>query len=199
MIRRLGIVVFSLSLLAPLACSSSNSWSSGDASTDATPDTSGQGDASVGDASTDATDAGGACNAVANDASDVAEEDVVAATPTATGGTITDGTYYLTKWQFYSTSPVAADGGTLLKTRRVWQVSGSRTDVVRRDYPDTTDHHFSFTFTTSGTTHTPTLVCSDPTLSGGPPGPSHFSVNGNDLVIVLTGINQDQVLTFTKQ
>ncbi|HTQ06282.1 MAG TPA: hypothetical protein VMI54_20610 [Polyangiaceae bacterium] len=89
-----------------------------------------------------------ACNDVVNGAPLVNKDHDPAAPPKMTGGTIADGTYYLTKVVQYN----GENGNTA--QRETWVISGNTIEVVNLD-----GTRYSGTYTTSGHELTLTLTC----------------------------------------
>jgi hypothetical protein len=80
-------------------------------------------------------DGSGPCNAIPNGAPLITQQRVASAAPTAQGGTITDGTWYLTACKLY-TGAGGATGPTTYKLQRTWVISGNTVNVVRVHPPE---------------------------------------------------------------
>lgn len=153
-------VSFALVTLAVAACSSDEpplSTTGADAASTpdgggTTPET-GASDTSTGTDTSTAADTGGACNAVVNGASVVGETAGVGAKPAPAGGTVADGTYYLTKHDVFP--PGNPDNNT---RKRTWVFAGN---TFRTHDNDTgqTEKQLTGTYTTSGTNITFTVTC----------------------------------------
>ncbi len=187
------------------ACSSSSSG--GDSTTDAGSDTS-TADSSTNDGAMahdsaavdasdssvdDASEAGGACNTLANVAQPVTIEQVAALPPAPQGGTFVDGTYVLTDFTAYT----GADGQTGPEgtTQITLQVSGDTFQVVSDDTPTTR----TVSVVVSGTNVTATDTCPDAMVFD-----ERFTATATGFVIYLGADGMDAggptlAETFTKQ
>lgn len=174
--------VVTLLALVPCACSSSGTTESastegGDASADA---------AAAKDAATPAdasgTDAGGggACNALVNGAPEATANTVKGPAPTATGGTIVDGTYFQTEFTVYDPAGTAsAPSPSGLKITLA--IKGDLMESIQT-LPDGSTDTFAETFVTSGTALDRTLTCPKKT----PDLKAVYSVAGSKLTIYET-------------
>jgi hypothetical protein len=161
---KLGLVFWGPALLAlaSIGCGSSNNPAGTDGAAEGAAAESGAdgGSAedvvSTGDAmgpDAPGPDAPVACNALVNGATAVTKTQVAMAPPTLLGGTVVDGTYFLTDYSIF-TGPQGATGpmGTVQTTL---QITGSTLQVVNSDSPPTR----TVTLMTSGTGFTAKTSC----------------------------------------
>jgi hypothetical protein len=104
-------------------------------------------------ATADAADAGGGCGSLVNVGPEIMLEKVAAAPPTPMGGTIADGTYVSTKFEYYTgdggaTGPVGNGGATLVLNSGTYTEADLGSPMVQGG-----------TYTTSGTTYQRTQTC----------------------------------------
>jgi hypothetical protein len=140
-----------------------------------------------------ARDASQACNALGNAAPPVTIQQVASAPPAPAGGTVADGTYFMTDVSIYTGSNgPSGPSGTAQTTI---QVSGSTIQVVSSGQPMTR----TVMLATSGSTFTSTDTCPDATVTHG-----SYSATATTFLIFLDGVTDDAgartvVETFTKQ
>lgn len=165
------------------ACSSSDTTAtaSDGGSADATSPRDGgpKADTSTADSSTE-SDAAAGCNAVVNGASESTASTVKGTAPTATGGTIADGTYFQTEFNVYDPAgPAEAPSPSGLKVTLV--IKGSLMQSVQ-ELPDGSVATFTETYVIAGTALNRTLSCpkAAPDLS------AVYSVSGGTLTIYET-------------
>lgn len=122
---------------------------------------------------------------------------VAAAAPTATGGTIADGTYYATKWEEY-TGPGGATGPTSMTIKEMYVISNATptTATVNRALTisptGATDTRQTSTWNFAGSTISVSVSC--------PKGPGagsslQYSAAASEFKVNMGGL----VTTFTKQ
>lgn len=163
------------------ACSSSDTAATtadaGTADSASSPtDAASKADTSTADSATEGPD-GGECNSVVNGAAESTSSTVKAAAPTATGGTIAEGTYFQTEFNLYDpTATASAPSPSGLKVTLV--IKGGVMDSVQ-ELPDGSVASFRETFVVSGTDLNRTLTCpkAKPDLK------AVYSVTGTKLVI----------------
>ena len=152
-----GAWVFNSVLVASWVggCSSDVVSPGSDASTaDAASDTASPPDAGpVPDSSVPGRDSGGACNAVVNGASVVGETAAAGAIPPPAGGTIADGTYYLTKHEIFAPSTPDANS-----RKRTIVFAGNTVQTHENDTGRAPSQN-SGTYTVSGSNITFTITC----------------------------------------
>lgn len=151
-----------VSPFAVVACSSDDTGSTaaGDAATPTpTPTPEGGGTTETGapdggqaDTSTPPVDSG-KCNGVVNGASVIGEVAGTGTKPTPAGGTIVDGTYYLTKHEVFA--PASPDANTRKRTI----VFAGNTFQTHENDTGKNEVQLSGTFTTSGAAVTLTVTC----------------------------------------
>jgi hypothetical protein len=135
------------------------------------------------------SDAGGSgvCNTLVNAAPVVSKTTNAGPTPAATGGTIADGTYFLTRMDKWN-------GITGANTHKeTWVFSSGTIQVVTDNESDGGTKHASGTYATSGSTLTFTVTC---------PGAQTVSMPFTATATELTTINADdpnESHTYTKQ
>jgi hypothetical protein len=194
-----------LSLVLPCAALLAAGCSSGSTST--TPEDAGHGDSSTPqdagggqDAGIDspveaeaAAEAATVCNTLANAAPAVPVQTFAQDPPTPLGGTIADGTYWMTEAAIY-TGP---DGpsGTNGTSQTTIQITGDTIQVVSAGDPPTR----TVTIATSGTSYTSTDTCPDTTVIQG-----SYTATATTFVVQLPGGTDDAgartvVESFTKQ
>lgn len=147
--RGVPFALFALfAILAPhaAACSSATTASVPVEAEDAGPPEAGA-------AETSTTPEPGKCNAVVNGASVIGETAGVGTRPTPLGGTIADGTYFLTKHEVF---PPGNPGAT---TRKRTIVFTGNTFETHEDDPGRQDSQGTGTYTTSGSMITFTVDC----------------------------------------
>lgn len=117
------------------------------------------GDVDVADADDGAVvDSGPAgCNDLAYGSAVLTIQDDPIATPAATGGTVSDGTYNLSTYTHYTGVGGSSGAGTLT-LRSTVRITGNKIDILRRDYTNV-EKRWSGTFVTSGTTITINYTC----------------------------------------
>jgi hypothetical protein len=125
------------------------------------------------------SDGGAACNAVTQAATEAMTSTIKSAAPTATGGMILPGTYYLTELNVYD--PAGPASGPMPSGLTVTLViAGNVMDSVQ-DLPDGTQT-FSETFSVNGTTLKRDLTCPKP----GPDLAAKYTVTGTGITIYET-------------
>lgn len=138
-----------------------------------------------------ATDGGGTCNELTNGATDVSPTSDPGALPDAKGGTIADGTYFLTEVRTYG-------GGMLDGTfRRTVVISGGATllQLVANDSAEP-EFHSTSTIVTKGTAVTLTDTC---TTEKTPTPIPYGAYTASDTTIQLFSSALNFAVTFTKQ
>lgn len=189
-------------MLVAGGCSSSSGNGAGtDAGGEASAEAASGQEASTGDAGSgeaQAAEAAAACNTLANGASSISVQQVAQNPPSAGGGPIVDGTYFLTDATIY-TGPggPTGPGGT---TQTTIQITGSTVQVVVADGqpPSRTT-----TLATSGVSFTSTDTCPDTAVQSGSYTATTTSTS-TTFVVILDGGTDDAgartlVETFTKQ
>ena len=127
----------------------------------------------------------GACNNLVNTAQVIDKNHHAEAPPVMTGGTVVDGTYYLTAMDKYN-------GETGTSTHQeVWVFSGNTAQVVQQD-----GSHISLTYVAANNTLTYTITC--PASAAGMMGVSAYTATATQLVIVNSD-DANELHTFTKQ
>lgn len=152
-------------------------------------------DASVPDAADSGSDAGGACNSVVNGGGDVQAASVKSAAPTATGGTIADGTYFQTEFNLYDPgSPAEAPAASGMISTLV--IKGNSIESII-EFPDGSSETYSETFSVSGSKLMRNLTC--PKTSQEPD--AAYSVSGATFTIYETDAKSSLVgaLVYVKQ
>jgi hypothetical protein len=196
-------VLIATSAFGVLACgpdsasgvdASVDSSSPGDGSPDGTTQDAG---VDAADAATDATDAGacglvpvdgGACNGLATSGAAVVPSCKAGSAPTATGGTIPDGHYVLTKLEFYNVSVCPTD-----QEKIDWVICGSAWETVQSSTGSPAANHVNATVTASGNTLSLARTCPNA-------GNSSFTydVPAGGLVIYLPQLGGVRAGTYTK-
>jgi hypothetical protein len=126
-----------------------------------------------------------ACNNLVNSASVIDKNHHAEAPPVMTGGTIADGTYYLTAMDKYN-------GETGTSTHQeVWVYSGNTIQVVQQD-----GTHFSLSYVAANNTLTYTITC--PAAQAGMTGVSAYTATATQIVSVNSD-DANELHTFTKQ
>jgi hypothetical protein len=135
------------------------------------------------------------CNGVTNAAAAVPMTNVASAAPQPTGGTIPDGTYFVTAYQQY-TGTAGASGPTGVTYQGTNVVAGGTYNSVTHTSSNPVDASFSGTFKTSGTGITIQQTCPSPQTA---PFTSYDS-DGVKVVTVFgsTGTSVTAI-TYTKQ
>jgi hypothetical protein len=135
-----------------VACSASTEPSS--TTQDAESDTATSETATDTGAATDtsAEDTAGACNTLANAAPEITSATTTAAMPAPTGGTIVDGTYFLTASTVYESTSTGS------KLQETITIAGGTLSSVKRGVTNPTDRT-TWSYSTSGTTVTVTRTC----------------------------------------
>jgi hypothetical protein len=138
------LLLSSLVALTPAACSSSSVEASDAGRSDAPPGIDAAPESS-------APDAGSICNDLANDAPTITVEEVASDPPAQQGGTIGDGTYFLTAAVIYTGSdgPSGATG----TAQTTLEISGSTVQQANSGSSTT------YTLATSGSNLTATQMC----------------------------------------
>jgi hypothetical protein len=154
-----GASLVGLSLSACTSTTATDS-STSDAGTDdaasPTKDAGSQADTGAADADTDA-DGGGACNTLVNGAAESTSSTIASAAPTATGGTIVDGTYFQTEFNVYDPSGTPS-GPTPSGLKVTLKITGNLMESIQTLPDDSTDT-FAETFVVAGTALNRTLTC----------------------------------------
>ena len=126
-----------------------------------------------------------ACNNLVNAAPVVDKGHHTEAPPVMTGGTIADGTYYLTAMDKYN-------GETGTSTHQeVWVYSGNTIQVVQQD-----GTHFSLSYVAANNVLTYTITC--PASQAGMTGMSPYTATATQIVSVNSD-DANELHTFTKQ
>jgi|HubBroStandDraft_1064217.scaffolds.fasta_scaffold81993_2 hypothetical protein len=193
---KLGLALMCTAVLGT-ACSSSSSPSGpavgdgGEAGAigDAGGDGGGLADGSSGDAVADgaSAEAGGdagdgavACNTLANTAPQVTGAQVAENPPAMQGGTVVDGTYFLTNLTIY-TGPEGPTGATGMTDTTI-QITGNTIQVVTNGTPGTRTE----TFAGTGSTFTATDTCPDTTVIQGA-----YTATSSSFVVQFPGGTDD--------
>ena len=103
----------------------------------------------------------GVCTNLENTAPEIAVTTSDAAVPTGTGGTVAEGTYFLTAVVRTPSSPVSAQ----LTFRQTFRISGNTLETVAKDSDKSTATKGEDTFTTNGSSIVFTRVCSSDSSS----------------------------------
>jgi hypothetical protein len=151
--------------------------------------------APVTDTGTKDTGPGGACNTLTNTATEANQSTVKGNAPAATGGTIADGTYFLSEFVLYD--PTGTDEAPSPSGLNVtMSIKGTAMDSIQT-LPDSTSQTFAETFVTNGTKLQRTLSCP----KAGPDLEAVYTVAGNKLTIFETDPNSKLVAgnVYTKQ
>jgi hypothetical protein len=157
----------------------------GSSSDGSTKDAATTADTGAKDAGTDAVASG--CNALVNSAPESTQSTIASAAPAATGGTIVDGTYFLTEFNLYDPAGSAsAPEPSGLKVTLA--IHGNEMDSIQT-LPDDSSDTFAETFVVSGTDLNRTLTCPNP----GPDLQAVYSVTGNTLTIYETNATSQLV------
>ncbi len=130
------------------------------------------------------------CNTVVNDAPQINAQASGAAAPAAVGGTVLDGTYFLTSVVAYTGSPIQA--GFTFKSTMV--VTGAAAEISSENTGDDPDTE-TFVLTPVGTD--PNVARSCHTKDEPLADYSGYTVNGNNLTFYVSTYNV--ALTYTKQ
>jgi hypothetical protein len=126
-----------------------------------------------------------ACNNLVNGAQVIDKNHHAEAPPVMTGGTIVDGTYFLTAMDKYN-------GETGTSTHQeVWVYSGNTIQVVQQD-----GTHFSLSYVVANNTLTYTITC--PAAQAGMTGVSAYTATATQIVTVNSD-DANELHTFTKQ
>ena len=136
----------------------------------------------------------GVCNSVANAAPSIPITNVASDAPAPTGGTIPDGTYFVTASQIYTGAGGAA-GPTGVTYRATNRVTGTHYDAVTSASSQPVDAHASGTFATNGTNTVIQQSCPIPQTV---PFTS-FSSDGVGTFTIYSSGTPVQALTYTKQ
>ncbi len=135
-----------------------------------------------------------ACNAIANQAADVAYQFSSDTAPVGSGGTVADGTYALSSAVVYPSN--AGDAGLNASASITLSVSGSTWQLSSREAEQAST--LSATFAPSGTSFTLTETCptDEPLLSG------TFTASAGQIVLASTttdgNVTTTTVTTYTK-
>lgn len=187
-----------------MACSSATSGGGADAAADASPQEASAGDAGAGSEAGDAGEGGGSdaardaggCTTLANTAQVVQEQDVAGPAPTAAGGVIADGTYFLTAARVFT-----GDGGAAGPTGAVYQVTLKTSAGVYEDVQSSTgaavaNGEYSGTYAVSGPELTIHLTCGAVTTLAYP-----FDSDGKTTFTLYQALSggSTSALTVTKQ
>jgi hypothetical protein len=145
------------------------------------------------EASITPTDAGPTCNALPNAAPPVTVTEIASQPPAAQGGTIADGTYFLTSATIYTGEGGAT--GSVGSGQSTVTISGTTVQMATSGEPTTR----TVTLITNGTTFTATDTCPDSSVATG-----SYSATASTLVILLAAGTADAgaktlAETFTKQ
>jgi hypothetical protein len=126
-----------------------------------------------------------ACNNLVNGAQVIDKNHHAEAPPVMTGGTIVDGTYFLTAMDKYN-------GETGTSTHQeVWVYSGNTIQVVEQN-----GTHLSLTYTAANNALTYTITC--PAAQAGMMGTSAYTATATQIVTVNSD-DANELHTFTKQ
>ena len=183
------LLASSIAAVSLIACSSNSTddepddTSSPDGSTShtdsATPPTT--------DTGTKDTGPGGPCNNLTNTATEANQSTVKGNAPAATGGTIADGTYFLSEFILYD--PTGTDEAPSPSGLNVtMSIKGTAMDSIQT-LPDSSSQTFAETFVTNGTKLQRTLSCP----KAGPDLEAVYTVAGNKLTIYETDPNSKLV------
>ncbi|HEX3904722.1 MAG TPA: hypothetical protein VH853_17945 [Polyangia bacterium] len=126
-----------------------------------------------------------ACNNLVNSAPLVDKNHHAEAPPVMTGGTIADGTYFLTAMDKYN-----GETGTS-SHQEVWVYSGNTIQVVQED-----GTHFSLSYVAANNALTYTITC--PAAQAGMMGVSPYTASATQIVSVNSD-DANELHTFTKQ
>ena len=127
----------------------------------------------------------GACNNLVNSAQVIDKNHHAEAPPVMTGGTIADGTYFLTAMDKYN-------GETGTSTHQeVWVYSGNTIQVVQQD-----GTHFTLSYVAANNVLTYTITC--PAAQAGVTGMSPYTATATQIVSVNSD-DANELHTFTKQ
>ncbi|MBK7579063.1 MAG: hypothetical protein IPI67_02555 [Myxococcales bacterium] len=147
----------------------------------------------AGDAGT--TDSGGVCNTFANGASPIDETKVATSQPAPTGGTLVDGTYFLTSYAI-NTGPGGSAGPTGKKIRHTLVISGASSGTATlqsvREKLGEAELRTTGTATSSGTNLNIQLTC-------GVSGSTSIGYTVTSTGLQLLDATNTNVQTFTKQ
>ncbi len=142
---------------------------------------------SVGCSGSGSTGGAGPCNTLVNNAPMVSKNVNAGAAPTMTGGTLMDGTWFLTRMDRYNNSTGSSTH------RETWVFSGSQAQIVTDKSTDATQKHFSATYAISGSTLTLSVTCPmQLTLM------SAFTATATTLQVINSG-DSNELHTFTRQ
>lgn len=114
-------------------------------------------DGAITDAAPDVAPVDAGCNDLTYGSGIYTIQDDPIATPTATGGTVGDGTYHLSSYTHY-TGVGGSSGPGVLTLRSTVRIAGNKIDILRLDYTGI-EKRWSGTFQTSGSTITIDYTC----------------------------------------
>lgn len=183
-----SLVVASLGACSSSSDSTGTTGDAGGADSSTATDGSSKGDSSSSaDSSIDKPDGASGCTTIVNAAPESTSATVKGDAPTATGGTIADGTYFLTEFTVYDPAGTAsAPSPSGLKVTLF--IKGDLMLSVQ-ELPDATVSTFSETFVVSGTALNRTLTCP----KAAPDLKAVYSVSGSKLTIYETDASSGTV------
>jgi hypothetical protein len=196
---KLSLLLLPWAALLAAGCSSGNPSTSpedgGHADSQHTTDANGGQDAGI-DSATEAeaaAEAATVCNTLANTAPAVPVQTIAADPPASTGGTIADGTYWMTEVVIYTGPDGPSETSGTSQT--TIQITGPTIQTVSAGDPPTT----TVTLATSGTAFTSTDTCGDAMVRQGT-----YSATATTFVVQVPAGTDDAgartlVETFTKQ
>jgi hypothetical protein len=191
--NRVGAFGKSVLVLLVMACSSPDASSTGDAAPQ--PDGTASPDGAAGgfvESDANFVDAKKACNTLdLGAAAAIPLTQVASQEPVAMGGTISDGTYLLTKFTIY-TGPGGATGPLPLSLKVRRDLAGGTFQTVQDDGSNV--RHFTATLTTTDTAFTETDTCPGTTVDQGT-----YSATTTTFTEWASDKNQIVEAVFTKQ
>jgi hypothetical protein len=132
-------------------------------------------------------DAGNGCNALVNGAPSVSKVSNAGPPPTMTGGTLMDGTWFLTSMDRYNNSTGSSTH------RETWVFSGSNVQIATFKSTDGIQKNYSATYSTSGNQVTLSVTCPmTATLV------SAFTASATTLQVINSD-DANEMHTFTRQ
>ncbi|HVJ88668.1 MAG TPA: hypothetical protein VM580_02625 [Labilithrix sp.] len=178
-------VVAVLVSLAVVACSNTPTESGANGTADSGTASDANTNSGSGDAGADAAqDAATSCTTGTNGGSVISETAGVGEIPTPAGGTITDGTYVLTKHEVYP--PGSPDENT---RKRTMIFSGDSIQVIEDD-PGRSPVRAAGTYTIDGSTLNVTITC---------PVADSATLSFTATATTFQTIGEEDVFTYTKQ
>jgi hypothetical protein len=131
--------------------------------------------------------AGGACNSLANNAPTVSKMTNAGPPPAMTGGTLMDGTWFLTGMDRYNGSTGSSSH------KETWVFTGNKVEIVTFKSTDSVEKHYSATYTISGTTVVLTVNCPMSLTLNNP-----FTATATKLQVINSD-DAEEMHTFTRQ